>query len=202
MSFRLVALTALLAATALAKTDLEGCTYYDAVTSYEGRDDIPAFATRVWYVEDTREICEFLDCGGGRAPPKTNVPGCGNYKGTETYSPRFLPSETSSAAQETTPAATGTDDAPATTAAPTKSGSGAGEDEEEASASGTPDGDDDGEQETPMTPGSAPTETEGAGGAGDEAGNETDDVPGSGAASMGVSVMGGLLVAGVAAALF
>lgn len=43
------------------------------------------------YVPDTGEVCEFLDCGGGRAPPKTDVPGCEQYSGTATYSPSYLP---------------------------------------------------------------------------------------------------------------
>ena len=36
-----------------------------------------------WFDPDDGQICDPLDCGGGRAPPKTDVPGCGNYKGTE-----------------------------------------------------------------------------------------------------------------------
>lgn len=35
-----------------------------------------------WYDPDDGQICDPLDCGGGRAPPKTNVPGCPQYKGT------------------------------------------------------------------------------------------------------------------------
>ncbi|KAH6617346.1 hypothetical protein F5144DRAFT_391070 [Chaetomium tenue] len=37
-----------------------------------------------WYDPDTGEICDPLDCGGGRAPVKTDVPGCAAYKGTLT----------------------------------------------------------------------------------------------------------------------
>lgn len=37
-----------------------------------------------WYDPDDGMICDPLDCGGGRAPPKTNVPGCPQYKGTLT----------------------------------------------------------------------------------------------------------------------
>ncbi|CAI7666843.1 unnamed protein product [Penicillium manginii] len=37
-----------------------------------------------WFDPDTGEICDPLDCGGGRAPPKTDVPGCPQYTGTET----------------------------------------------------------------------------------------------------------------------
>ncbi|KAH6652051.1 hypothetical protein BKA67DRAFT_345180 [Truncatella angustata] len=36
-----------------------------------------------WYDPDDFQICDPLDCGGGRAPPKTNNPCCGSYKGTE-----------------------------------------------------------------------------------------------------------------------
>ncbi|KAI1059084.1 hypothetical protein LB507_003845 [Fusarium sp. FIESC RH6] len=82
--------TALLAGTVLAKTDLSGCTTYDTVVS--NADGM--YATRIWYVPDSGEICDFLDCGGGRAPPKTTVPGCAAYEGTETYSPLFIDPKT------------------------------------------------------------------------------------------------------------
>lgn len=39
----------------------------------------------------TGELCDFLDCGGGMAPPKTTVPGCPLYSGTASYSPSYLP---------------------------------------------------------------------------------------------------------------
>lgn len=87
MAFHILASLALFGTAALAKTDLVGCTYIDGVFT---PDHGPAWATRTWYVPDTGEICAFLDCGGGRAPPKTTVPGCGSYEGTETYSPLFL----------------------------------------------------------------------------------------------------------------
>ncbi|KAK7518748.1 hypothetical protein IWZ03DRAFT_374554 [Phyllosticta citriasiana] len=85
MSFSKPALlaTAILATGALAKTDLSGCTSSSTV-AYGG-------ASIIWYVPGTGEICEALDCGGGRAPPKTTVPGCPAYSGTATYSPSFLP---------------------------------------------------------------------------------------------------------------
>lgn len=67
---------------ALARTDLEGCTRTDVSS--------PAGASYAWYVPGTGELCEFLDCGGGRAPPKTTVPGCAAYVGIETYSPSYL----------------------------------------------------------------------------------------------------------------
>ncbi|KAI0148840.1 hypothetical protein GGR57DRAFT_474440 [Xylariaceae sp. FL1272] len=72
-----------LAALAAAKTDLEGCTSSSTV-AYGG-------ASIIWYVPDSGEICAFLDCGGGMAPPKTTVPGCAAYSGTATYSPSYLP---------------------------------------------------------------------------------------------------------------
>jgi hypothetical protein len=64
---------------AFARTDLVGCT-----SSVSG-------PSLVWYVPDTGELCDFLDCGGGTAPPKTTVAGCPLYSGTATYSPSYLP---------------------------------------------------------------------------------------------------------------
>lgn len=90
--------TATFAIYASARTDLEGCTSTDVSS--------PAGASLAWYVPGTGELCEFLDCGGGRAPPKTTVPGCPQYSGTETYSPSFLPGYQAAATS-----------APATTAA-------------------------------------------------------------------------------------
>lgn len=66
----------------LARTDLTGCTS-TSVSS-------PAGASIAWYVPETGEVCDFLDCGGGRAPPKTTVPGCPLYSGTASYSPLYL----------------------------------------------------------------------------------------------------------------
>ncbi|KAG8667556.1 hypothetical protein FPOAC2_12725 [Fusarium poae] len=86
MASKFLALALAAAAPALAKTDLAGCTTYDTVVS--NADGM--YATRIWYVPDSGEICDLLDCGGGRAPPKTTVPGCPAYEGTETYSPLFI----------------------------------------------------------------------------------------------------------------
>ncbi|EEY23904.1 conserved hypothetical protein [Verticillium alfalfae VaMs.102] len=99
MSLRLFTSAILLVAPVLAKTDLAGCTHSDSVVTPAGGSP---YATRIWFVEDTGEICEFLDCGGGRAPPKTTVPGCGSYEGTDTYSPRFLAPRTTSIAVAST----------------------------------------------------------------------------------------------------
>ncbi|KAK1980172.1 hypothetical protein LZ30DRAFT_724050 [Colletotrichum cereale] len=96
MSYRIIASVAVLAAAVLAKTDFAGCVSSDSV--YTPTQGGTPYATRVWYVPGTGEICDTLDCGGGRAPPKTNVPGCAAYVGTDTYSPSFLPLATSAAA--------------------------------------------------------------------------------------------------------
>ncbi|EME44160.1 hypothetical protein DOTSEDRAFT_62659 [Dothistroma septosporum NZE10] len=99
-TFSAILLAASLASVALAKTDLSGCTSTDVSS--------PAGASVAYYVPGTGEICSFLDCGGGRAPPKYSVPGCPQYTGTASYSPSYLagygsmtaaPSATSSASQ-------------------------------------------------------------------------------------------------------
>lgn len=106
---------------ALARTDLAGCTSYDTVLSNANG----MYASRIWYVPDTGELCDFLDCGGGRAPPKTTVPGCPGYVGTATYSPLFINPKTLGGAvpEETGDSPTSTEEdvsEPATiTAAPT-----------------------------------------------------------------------------------
>ncbi|KAF5689441.1 siderophore biosynthesis [Fusarium circinatum] len=43
-----------------------------------------------WFDPDDGMICDPLDCGGGRAPPKTGVPGCAGYTGTETIRASYL----------------------------------------------------------------------------------------------------------------
>ncbi|KAI5860829.1 hypothetical protein GGS23DRAFT_613361 [Durotheca rogersii] len=77
------ALVLLLARQAAARTDYRGCV--------SSRTVVFGGASLIWYLPDTGEICENLDCGGGRAPPRTDVPGCDLYSGTATYSPRYLP---------------------------------------------------------------------------------------------------------------
>ncbi|KAI7277436.1 hypothetical protein KC345_g6598 [Hortaea werneckii] len=78
-----ILLPATFATLALARTDLVGCTSTDVSS--------PAGASYAWYVPGTGELCDPLDCGGGRAPPKYDVPGCPQYTGTESYSPSYLP---------------------------------------------------------------------------------------------------------------
>ncbi|KAF2720442.1 hypothetical protein K431DRAFT_285742 [Polychaeton citri CBS 116435] len=97
----LIALSAL-AAVAVARTDLSGCTSTDVSS--------PAGASIAWYVPGTGELCDFLDCGGGRAPPRSDVPGCPQYTGTASYSPSYLAGygPTAGAAAETGAATTTT----------------------------------------------------------------------------------------------
>jgi hypothetical protein len=72
-----------LATFAFARTDLSGCTSSETVIDWG--------ASYIWWVPGTGEICSLIDCGGGRAPPATTVPGCPQYVGTATYSPQYLP---------------------------------------------------------------------------------------------------------------
>ncbi|KAH6981216.1 hypothetical protein BKA56DRAFT_617014 [Ilyonectria sp. MPI-CAGE-AT-0026] len=99
---KLLALAALLlaASPAVARTDIAGCTSSAGVATASNGGGL--YATVIWYVPDTGELCEFLDCGGGRAPPKTTVPGCPAYEGTETYSPQYLDLKTNEAASAAT----------------------------------------------------------------------------------------------------
>jgi hypothetical protein len=102
MAVRSLAATLILAASALARTDLAGCTYTDTVVQPSGLPGYDAYASRIWYVPGTGELCDFLDCGGGRAPPKTDVPGCPLYSGTATYSPSYLDLQTKAVAAAAT----------------------------------------------------------------------------------------------------
>lgn len=72
-----------LASLATARTDLEGCVSSEVIVEHY-------YASYLWYVPDSGEICSFLDCGGGRAPPKTTQPGCPQYSGTATLTPDYL----------------------------------------------------------------------------------------------------------------
>lgn len=87
-----LSLLALSPLTALARTDLAGCTSFTSMVTVNptahGYGNV--YPSIVYYVPDTLEICDIPDCGGGRAPPKTNVPGCPLYSGTATPTPSFL----------------------------------------------------------------------------------------------------------------
>ncbi|KAF2994751.1 hypothetical protein E8E14_003504 [Neopestalotiopsis sp. 37M] len=100
---------ALLVAPISAKTDYAGCVSSETV-AYGG-------ASLIWYVPDTGEICQYLDCGGGRAPPKTTVPGCAAYAGTASYTPSYLPGFGSDATPSSTAAAAGSAEESVTTTA-------------------------------------------------------------------------------------
>lgn len=91
---RSIALAALLYALPIAaKTDIDGCTSFTSTVTVRPEPGYGnTYQKVIWYVSDTLEICEGVDCGGGRAPPKS-VPGCPLYKGTETVTPRFLDSD-------------------------------------------------------------------------------------------------------------
>ncbi|KAJ5503891.1 hypothetical protein N7463_006765 [Penicillium fimorum] len=88
---------------ATARTDMEGCVSTEVIIE-------KYYASYLWYVPDSGEICSFLDCGGGRAPPKTTQPGCPQYTGTETLTPDYLegwgPSGKKQAASTSTVAST------------------------------------------------------------------------------------------------
>lgn len=66
-----------------ARTDLGGCVSSATVNQWDE-------ASLIWYVPDSGEICDIPDCGGGRAPPKTDQPGCPLYSGTATLTPSYL----------------------------------------------------------------------------------------------------------------
>ncbi|KAK7697626.1 hypothetical protein SLS64_013365 [Diaporthe eres] len=100
---------------ALARTDLSGCTTFTSTVTINptAHEYGNVYESLVYYDPDTLEICTVPDCGGGRAAPKTGVPGCPLYSGTATPTPSFLSADplapavtttTSSVAAETTTA--------------------------------------------------------------------------------------------------
>lgn len=107
-----LSLLALSPLAALAKTDLSGCTTFTSTVTIDptAHSYGNVYESLVYYDPDTLEICTVPDCGGGRAAPKTGVPGCPLYSGTATPTPSFLSADplapvvmtTSSVAAETT----------------------------------------------------------------------------------------------------
>lgn len=187
-----------LAASALARTDLEGCTYSDSVVVPSSH---APYNTRIWYVPDTGEICKVLDCGGGRAPPKTTVPGCPLYSGSETYSPSFMDTSTTGGDVSATPAS----------AAPAASASGSLAHASSAHVSATPTSMPREEGKPPSSPARQTTKSRAAGpspsGAAASTGAQGDgeaEPPSSStpisAATATRAVLGSALLAGVAAA--
>ncbi|RYO80887.1 hypothetical protein DL766_010446 [Monosporascus sp. MC13-8B] len=80
----------------LGRVAFAGCTIHSFTTCDDGIVH--------WYDPNTGEVCDLLDCGGGRAPPKTNVPGCPLYKGTEVRTTSYLSCWTPSGAEPSTTA--------------------------------------------------------------------------------------------------
>ncbi|KAK4663165.1 hypothetical protein QC763_606210 [Podospora pseudopauciseta] len=72
-----------------------------------------------WYDPDDGQICDPHDCGGGRAPPRKDVPGCAFYTGTETLRTEasYMPCFTAGKLVLTTegPTATGSSSVPLVT---------------------------------------------------------------------------------------
>lgn len=205
MAVRSLAATLLLAASAVAKTDLAGCTYTDTVVQPSGLPGYDSYASRIWYVPGTGELCDLLDCGGGRAPPKTDVPGCPLYSGTATYSPSYLDLKTTAvdaaATSSVEASATGgmaSVTVTATTLATSVAGSGSGSASaavttaapvvSSGSASATAS-----KGLSTGTPGHSGNSTSGA--------HPTSSVPANGAAGNAAGVVGSVLAAGVVAAV-
>lgn len=174
----------LAASPALARTDLSGCTSSESVVVPTGGGT--PYGTVIWYVPDTGELCEILDCGGGRAPPKTTVPGCDSYEGTETYSPKYLDIATSTAADDeavisASASWSGDDDETLTTEAPTSQKTTKKETAKpEATTSASSEGNDDESSAANSTPASAPATTPAAGsGSGSNSTAKTTDAASS-----------------------
>ncbi|RMJ22519.1 Cell surface protein [Aspergillus sp. HF37] len=101
-----------LAGMAAARLTLEGC--ISATISIGDEDSL------VWFVPETGEVCELLDCGGGRAPPRHDVPGCPQYTGTATHTPTYIPTSHITGTEPTATQPTATEIS--TTPSPTTSG--------------------------------------------------------------------------------
>ncbi|KAL3476362.1 hypothetical protein BJX99DRAFT_227977 [Aspergillus californicus] len=125
MSLRSLSLlaTALLTLTPAvqARTDLAGC--ISSATTNQWHE-----ASMIWYVPGTGEICDFPDCGGGRAPPKSDNPACPLYTGTASYEPSYLEGYGPGAAAAAT---TSTAEATSTSTTPAKATTSVDEEEEE-----------------------------------------------------------------------
>ncbi|KAI5466490.1 hypothetical protein BGZ63DRAFT_376331 [Mariannaea sp. PMI_226] len=78
-----------------------------------------------WFDPDTGQVCDPIDCGGGRAPPKTNVPGCAGYTGTEVPTTSYLSCWKPSATKALSSAAESTTDIQTTSEKSTKTAAGA-----------------------------------------------------------------------------
>ncbi|KAF6802425.1 siderophore biosynthesis protein [Colletotrichum sojae] len=106
MSRYVLYLLATTATTILAASDLAGCTSFTStVPAASGKPSSAgpksAHETVIWYRPGTWEICQDIDCGGGRAPPR-NVPGCPGYTGTDTVERKFLTADPAASAEPET----------------------------------------------------------------------------------------------------
>lgn len=121
LTLPILSLLALSPLTALARTDLSGCTSFTSMVTVDptahGYGNI--YPSVIHYVPDSLEICAIPDCGGGRAPPKTNVPGCPLYSGTASPTPSFLSADPLAVAPAGAAASTSAAGAPLHAAAPT-----------------------------------------------------------------------------------
>ncbi|KAH8432912.1 putative cell surface protein [Aspergillus melleus] len=213
-----VLISAGLVGLASARTDLGGCVSSATVNQWNE-------ASMIWYVPDSGEICDIPDCGGGRAPPKYNQPGCAAYTGTETLTPSYLPgwgpngksaattAHTASAttvaetsAATTTSAASSTDESTSSSSTKTKHGSTlitAGPTLSKA-ASSTPAGSSSPVKSSSVAGGSKPSGTKGSGsGSGSDSGSGSGSGTKTGSASTGLatgaaSSVSGSSIAGVA----
>ncbi|KAF6826688.1 siderophore biosynthesis protein [Colletotrichum plurivorum] len=106
MSRYVLCLLATTATTILAASDLAGCTSFTStIPAASGKPSSAghksAHETVIWYRPGTWEICQDIDCGGGRAPPR-NVPGCPGYTGTDTVERKFLTADPAASAEPET----------------------------------------------------------------------------------------------------
>ncbi|KAF6809042.1 siderophore biosynthesis protein [Colletotrichum musicola] len=106
MSRYVLCLLATTATTILAASDLAGCTSFTStVPAASGKPSSAghesAHVTVIWYRPGTWEICQDIDCGSGRAPPR-NVPGCPGYTGTDTVERKFLTADPAASAEPET----------------------------------------------------------------------------------------------------
>lgn len=143
-----------LAAGAMAKTDLDGCTSFTSMVTVRPEPGYGnTYQTVIWFMTDNLEICQGVDCGGGRAPPKT-VPGCPLYSGTETVKPTFLSSNPFEVpAQTTAPPETSTTIGVTVTNAATTSASSGG------SSGGASESGESGTASAPTSTGGSPATT-------------------------------------------
>ncbi|RJE26823.1 hypothetical protein PHISCL_00848 [Aspergillus sclerotialis] len=102
-------LTSLPLILSLSSPTIAGCSTHNFTTCDDGIVH--------WFDPNTGEICDPHDCGGGRAAPRRDVPGCPMYTGTESYitSPSYLSCWTPPSSASTTVARSGVQATPTLT---------------------------------------------------------------------------------------